>query len=1218
MIGKIKFRKNSNLVIAAIFISAFLFIFSSYSEFKILRSIRAKNIQEKISALEDEIENDEKTITKALKNSNPVTLKNELKEISTFSRLIIFKDDKPIFWNNNEYQSWKNIMPEKTISAIFDENGLMLAKFGSLIGYKYLISYPIYKKYKINNEYLINKPSEYLQTDEAISFLSCNKCKNKITDKAGNYLFSLEFNAKTTLTKTESAILFFGFVLLVFLLILLIYNYIYHKLKWSQNIKNLSFLAVLMSLYMIISFIWLPPSFEKITLFSPSVFAISTFNPSLGHSFVQLLLLTSFLVIINIHPFSVRKYENSKLLKIIVTAVSFGFIAAINLAFITVIKSYVSNSTIAYNINSIESFNLENITGLLLMSLLAISYSLIVFLFIKLIKKNFNKKLWLFISNILVVLATVSFIDSRFFIIYFTSLFLFNLLIYSTTRTDRKLLFINFVLSALIISFILNLSINIANRAKEKASRATIVHGLALNQDPEAEYLFTELEKKIYQEGIFETAFINDTVNYDEITKILLEDYFGKDKYWEKFDFQITICDQAQTLIIKPSNYEISCKEFFYNNLIKYGKLTSNKNLYRLNYGSGQINYLGLLQFKQNFAESIIVHTIYIEINSKIKRDGFTKLLSPSGLDPFEKIRDYSLAKYVKGNLVESYGEYPYSSVFYNDSPEKEYFVNKNGFNHLIYNLNDNESYVLSIRNTSSLSRISSTSYIFILILFLMSIIVFSFNKQNQILQIKQSFAVRLQVSFIGITLMTMVVIALLSAYYINQLNSQKNNLILKSLAESIKTEFNHKFENYTSVDESMKDYLSELSMKFSGVFNTDINIYSTEGILLSTTKPDVFNFHLIGNTMHPLAVKRVIDDKSIFFINQECIGELDYSSAYIPFYNQENKLLAYINLPYFSQQDKLKKEVSSFLTTLLNIYTLIIVLSILVILLITSYLSRPLRMIRDKMQSFVIGKKNEYIVWEKEDEIGDLVKQYNRMVDELAVSAEILAKTERESAWQEMARQVAHEIKNPLTPMKLSVQYLLKAMNDNAPNIEERVRNLSKTLIQQIDTLADIANAFSDFAKLPLNDKMEVNLVELINNSINIHKAYENIEIIFEKDSDLAMTKIDESNMLRVFNNLIKNALQSIPEDRRGLITIRIEEINDRWQIMVKDNGCGISEDKIDKIFVPNFTTKSSGTGLGLAMSKNIVLANSGLIYFETQENIGTKFFVELPKLVK
>jgi two-component system, NtrC family, nitrogen regulation sensor histidine kinase NtrY len=282
--------------------------------------------------------------------------------------------------------------------------------------------------------------------------------------------------------------------------------------------------------------------------------------------------------------------------------------------------------------------------------------------------------------------------------------------------------------------------------------------------------------------------------------------------------------------------------------------------------------------------------------------------------------------------------------------------------------------------------------------------------------------------------------------------------------------------------------------------------------------------------------------------------------------------------------------------------------------LLLSRYITKPLQQIGNQFSRVKIGNKNAKIEWTRKDEIGRLVEEYNRMIDEMEKSAELLARSERESAWRQMARQVAHEIKNPLTPIKLSMQLLMRAWNDKAPDWEVRLKRFSQTLIMQIDTLSSIASEFSDFAQMPEPQIQEFDIIPLVQQSVSLYRDQSDCDITFETGLQECFIKADPNQILRVFNNLIKNALQAIPGDRQGEIRIKLAIIGDACEISFQDNGTGIANDRQTRIFSPNFTTKTAGMGLGLAMVKNIIENSSGRIWFKTDPGEGTTFFVSLP----
>jgi nitrogen fixation/metabolism regulation signal transduction histidine kinase len=347
--------------------------------------------------------------------------------------------------------------------------------------------------------------------------------------------------------------------------------------------------------------------------------------------------------------------------------------------------------------------------------------------------------------------------------------------------------------------------------------------------------------------------------------------------------------------------------------------------------------------------------------------------------------------------------------------------------------------------------------------------------------------------------------------------------------------------------------------------------------------------------------------------LQDERIGKMRYRSAYVNLRNNEGETLGYVNLPYFARQSELRKEISGFLVAIININVLLLVIVVIAAIIISNSVTEPLRLIREKLGAVKLTTRNEKIEWEGEDEIGDLVSEYNRMVDELVQSAEMLARSERESAWREMAKQVAHEIKNPLTPMKLSLQHLKRAYDDGAPDWDERLERFTRTMIEQIESLSAIATEFSNFAKMPKLSRERVELKMLLQTACDLFAQENNVAVVQHLPADQVFVMADKEQLLRAFNNLIKNAIQATENQESGQVDVYLSLRDQKVLVEIHDNGHGISEEIREKIFQPNFTTKSSGTGLGLALVKSIVTGCDGNVWFESSPETGTSFFIEL-----
>jgi nitrogen fixation/metabolism regulation signal transduction histidine kinase len=340
----------------------------------------------------------------------------------------------------------------------------------------------------------------------------------------------------------------------------------------------------------------------------------------------------------------------------------------------------------------------------------------------------------------------------------------------------------------------------------------------------------------------------------------------------------------------------------------------------------------------------------------------------------------------------------------------------------------------------------------------------------------------------------------------------------------------------------------------------------------------------------------------------------LRYLSIYAAVRDDKGQVYAYLNIPYFLSQVDLNQEISNFLVTIINLNAFIFLIAGVIALFITNRITRSFSIIGDKMKEIRLGKTNEEITWKRNDEIGDLVKQYNMMVHQLEQSAEALAKSEREGAWREMARQVAHEIKNPLTPMKLSIQYLQKAINNNQDNVKELTSNVAKTLVEQIDHLSKIAADFARFANIGNRYVELFDLHFVLEGLKDLFSSNAKVKLVWKPVHREIMMRADKTHMNRLFTNLLTNAVDACGEKNLCKIVITEEIKRDTILIQISDNGDGIPEEMRSKIFTPNFTTKSSGTGLGLAMSKSIIEQSGGDVWFETTLGEGTSFFVQLP----
>ena len=337
------------------------------------------------------------------------------------------------------------------------------------------------------------------------------------------------------------------------------------------------------------------------------------------------------------------------------------------------------------------------------------------------------------------------------------------------------------------------------------------------------------------------------------------------------------------------------------------------------------------------------------------------------------------------------------------------------------------------------------------------------------------------------------------------------------------------------------------------------------------------------------------------------------FQSSYTVLKDEFEKNYAILFFPYFQDVSFAESELNVFLTTLYQIYFIMLVVAIVLAYFISRYVTRSIETIRLKIGQTGLLKKNEKILLKNATkEIDSLVNSYNKMIDDLEDSAEKLAKSEREQAWEEMARQVAHEIKNPLTPMRLTVQSYQNTNSLESKEEKDKLNDFCDTLIEQIDTMSTVATSFSDFATLP---KTQLEKSDIVDTTKKVIEIFEQNNISFTTSKESIVIKLDKEQWIRVMTNLIKNSIQSIPSDREPNINIEITDSKNSVKVLVSDNGLGVLEENKEKIFEPKFTTKTDGMGLGLGIVKNIINSHRGKISYKSKPKKGTKFTISLPK---
>lgn len=1128
--------------------------------------------------------------------------------------LYVFRNDSLVYWSDIEAPVGDDFDISLNDPGLLHlENGWYESRMDSADGYRILSLIQLKHDYLYQNQHIRNDFADDFNIPQVVR-ISGEKGEVNIETDRGDFLHSLVIPDHIEIPRSHMNIMFVlfltGYLLFIgFLVVAHKAIFIRYRKKWIF-LTGVIFDIILTRI--LISWLEIPGFLHDADIFGSEYFATSYLFPSLGD-----FLLNAVVVLVSVYLLykylDLRYHVSGRAMGIAVSLLHvFAVIAAYHLT-LNLVSSLIIDSSIPFDLNNISLISAESLVGFVIMALLVLSFFLFAhkLLLVSPVANRRNERRIVALLAVITALAYTFLFDVEIYHFIFIILILLPVILLQEFQL-KKPEFAGVLYFLVLFSLISTLLLYENNRIKEMESRKLMAIRLSRERDPVAEFKFSELDPRIQADAEVRklaAAFERGEEVEQELVRYLKKKYFSG--FWGKYDMLITVCDSMRMLDVQPGDFLVECYEYFDELIESYGRYTLAENLYFLDFEFGIDNYIARLNLNPSIRA-------YIEFYFKeIPRGpGYPELLIDEEIKTTSGLSEYSWARYKEGNLVYNFGSYFYSMDLdqYGASGENMEFMNRGGYNHMVYHSGE-YTYIISKKLPGFLGIIAPFSYLFLFfgMIFFVAVLMFKAPVHPRLSEF--NFRKRLQVSFVSLILFSFIFTGIASLLYLIRLNDNKNYDILSEKAHSVLIELEHKLADEDEITVEMKDYLEDLLYKFSLVFFSDINLYDLDGTLLAGSRSEIFSKGLISSKINPDAYYKLRYEDRTLFVHNEQIGNYNYLSAYLPFRNRENRQIAILNLPYFARQEELASEISTFLVAFVNIYVILIVLSIVLALVISSYIAKPLQLIREKIRRIKLGKANEKIEWKKRDEIGGLVAEYNRMIDELERSAELLAQSERESAWREMARQVAHEIKNPLTPMKLSVQMLKKAWEEKDPDWEKRLQRFTRNIIGQIESLSIIASEFSNFAKMPVSRNRRIEITSVLQNAVDLFMETTPVRIELYADPEQNLYVIaDKEQLLRVFNNLIKNSIQAIHDQKNGWIRIIIKSTRDQVIISFSDNGIGIPEEQQARVFSPNFTTKSGGMGLGLAVTKNIILNAGGEIDFESEEGKGATFIIRLP----
>ena len=928
-----------------------------------------------------------------------------------------------------------------------------------------------------------------------------------------------------------------------------------------------------------ISYIWGMQMNGSYTLFSPNIYADGGFFFSLG----VLLLMNIYLALINVCIYLVRKStfvhlqrrcrNSGKALALIAVLKTIGIAAIIAYCAFT-INSLIRNSSITLELYRWNSNFL--LTGVVYLSYLSVLFGIVL--------------------KIQETCAAYNSHDGK-------------------TRDVFSLKALT--LFAIVFSLFLSIESGILGFAKEQDRIMVWANRMAVERDLGMEIQLKGVEEEIANDQLI-AALTEIDNSGDMIASRISEYYLGRLRQ---------SCD-IDVAVIKENDRRTAAR---FSELLRTGTpITNDSRFMFIKDANGSRGYAGIFAF-YNPQSGLKRVLLTITPNSHEDSGGYHHILGRFSSPGSVSIpQHYSHARYAGGRLLSYHGNYPYPTVPEpltggNMGENSEDVTRQNGYVHFIKQISEDELIVISRPKRATMVYFTAFSYLALGIAALFILVTrrrrhkdsyrstFFRNRINTILFVSSS-----------VILISLTAISILFVYQRNEVNM--HNLMsskISTIQALIQNRIKH-VESYTELANA--DFMTTID-NISQTTKSDITLYTPAGKVFHSTTPEIFDKLIMGSRISQDAFHQIKDLKQHFHIQQEEVAGFKYWSLYAPVMNGDGDVIALVGTPYTDRSFDFRREAFFHAAVIVNIFLLLLIVSLLFSTRQVNELISPLEEMGAKMNRMNIDNF-ERIRYNREDEVSTLVDAYNQMVQDLALSTRKLAQAERDKAWSQMARQVAHEIKNPLTPIKLEIQRLIRMKQNGNPRWEEKFEQVSQVILEHIDILTETANEFSTFAKLYSEDPVVLDLDKTLKDQLMIFDNKENIHIEYIGMSG-AMVSAPRPQLIRVFVNLITNAIQAIeimqkealendegPVPGKIRISLRYSTREGFYDIVFDDNGPGVSEENQGRLFTPNFTTKSSGTGLGLAICRNIIEKCDGEIGYRRSYALGgASFIVTIPK---
>ncbi len=1134
--------------------------------------------------------------------------------------------------------STQTILPTQSITYAQKTSGFALLANGYYVWEKkhtntgfYISMYPVKWNYIVTNNYLKNTIPAFGNTSNVqyqilagraaagnVNFPDSEPLFHLVSVKNNNVLLSSDYSVFARLM---------GFLFCLFFLHLAV-SYLTEKkgLAAGALVLFVSLVCIRIAGYTL-NF---PANFEQSQFFNATALGKTVPVRSIVNLLLNALFFLWFVIFVRINCLKqdLQIRIRQQIRRYIFLAVAAMILLAATFSFSAIIVSLIANSQISFDVINFFSLDRFSLAGFLALCFLGTGYYFFCSLILYISRPLQHERLFFFLCIVFFGLLIQSFQIGNKHAIFNLYVLLWLILFVLLMQSDRIYLLATRYISSRMVFWIFFFSASITgiiiseNNHKEILNRREYAQMLASKTNATTETLINSLLTN------FRTGFLTENFNrfllpQDNRT---LKDSLRNNNFsgfTNRFNTKIYTYTAAE----KPLFNE---DEQSYNDLNTVlntqGKATGIEGLFYYDLSFDKYGYLSKKVIPDTAGN--VLGYVFVQISPRAggKNEAvMPELFSRGYYNALETSSEYAFALYNNNRLTGSHNDYAFATVISPDFFKGNVFksVQKSSYNELWYNAGAGKIVVIVKQRRVFLQSITLFSYLFCSFLILTALVWLAntlLMSRFKISRIRDHFSLNIRSQIHGTIIFFSVISFLIIGiatiiFFINRYESNNREKLSNTIrimeGEILKS--NWKLAETVQADSASLQNLDQSIRNISEIHSVDVNLYDTDGNLQLSSLPLPYTKGIISTKMNPLAYEHLHNLKEIQFFQKESIGRLNYLSSYVPLFTKAGAPNGFLNIPYFTSQSKLREEISNFLVTIINLNAFIFLIAGIVALFITNKITSSFILIEEKMKQVNLGSRNEAITWNSHDEIGNLVQEFNKMVAKLDESAAALAKSEREDAWKEMARQVAHEIKNPLTPMKLSMQFLQRAVANDSGDIKNLAASVANTLIEQIDHLSRIAGDFGQFSNIAHARKEVFDARQVLMSLQTLYAADKDVELEWHLPEEEMLIYADKTHINRLFTNLIKNAMQSFTDTSQAKVMVAAVKHEQDILVTVADNGAGIAEDIRPRIFTPNFTTKSSGTGLGLAMCKRIAEQAGGDIWFETN-SAGTTFFVRLP----